>query len=291
MLILVFQRNVLMHGRKALLAFLILLIFSHLTPQNTCLAETAVISVNFRDASGVLPMVETLLSPQGRATVDVRTNTIVVSDDSASVKKIRDFLAHIDKPVEQVTIRFRFQQAGVSKNRDISASGKVSGDNWSVSVGRGSKKEGVHVRAQDRRGSVAQSSESFVRVLSGDAAYIRVGTEIPYTERWGYLCRRYARSVKKTDFQHMETGMEVRPVVTKERVHIEIIPRVSYKEPGEKGVIHLSEASTRVSVSKGQWVTIGGHGQGSNEVIREILSRRSAEDQTTMSLSLMVDNN
>jgi type II secretory pathway component GspD/PulD (secretin) len=278
-----------MYARKALLAFFILLIFSHLTPQSICLAETAVISLNFRDASGVLPLVETLLSPQGRATVDARTNSIVVSDDRVSVQKIRDFLAHIDKPVEQVTIRFRFQHSGASKDRDISASGKVSGDDWSVSVGRERKKEGVHVRAQDREGSVARNSESFVRVLSGDAAYIRVGTEIPYTERWGYLCRRYARHVRKVDFQHMETGMEVRPVVTKERVHIEIIPRVSYREPGEKGVIRLSEASTRVSVAKGQWVTIGGHGQGSNEVIREILARRSAEDQASMSLSLMVE--
>ncbi len=291
MLVLVSQKYGLTHGRKAHLVFLFLLLFFHIAPQNRCLAETAVISISFRDASEVLPMVETLLSPQGRASADVRTNSIVVSDDSVSVKKIRDFLAHIDKPVEQVTIRFRFQQTGGSKSRDISASGKVSGDNWSVSTGKGSQKEGVHVRAQDRRGSVAQRTESFVRVLSGDAAYIRVGEEIPYTERWDYLCRRYARSVKEVDFQIIETGMEVRPVVTKERVHIEIIPRVSYKEPGEKGVILFSEASTRVSVSKGEWVTIGGHGKESNEVIREILSRRSAEEQSSISLSLMVDNN
>jgi len=278
-----------MHDRKALLTFLFLLILSHLSPQNTCLAETAVIRVNFRDATEVLPMVETLLSPQGKASADVRTNSIVVSDDTDSVMKIRDFLAHIDKPVEEVTIRFRFQQAGSSKNRDISASGTVSGDKWSVSAGGGSKKEGVHVRAKDRSTRLSQSSESFVRVLSGDVAYIGVGTEIPYTERWRYLCRRYARPYKRVEFQTMETGMEVRPVVTKERVHIEIIPRVSYKEPGQKGVIRLSEASTRLSISKGEWVTIGGYGQRSNEVIREILSRRSAEDQTTMSLSLMVE--
>ena len=278
-----------MHGRKALLTFLFLLILSHLSPQNTCLAETAVIRVNFREASEVLPMVETLLSPQGKASADVHTNCIVVSDDTDSVRKIRDFLAHIDKPAEQVTIRFKFQQAGSTKNRDVSASGKVSGDKWSVSAGRGSKKEGVHVRAQDRRTKLAQSSESFVRVLSGDAAYIGVGTEIPYTERWRYLCRRYARPYRKVEFRTMETGLEVRPVVTKERVHIEIIPRVSYREPGEKGVIRFSGASTRVSVSKGEWITIGGHGQSSNEVIREILSRRSAEDQTTLSFSLMVE--
>lgn len=234
-------------------------------------------------------MVETLLSPQGRASADVRTNSIVVSDDSVSVKKIRDFLAHIDKPVEQVTVRFRFQQTGISKNRGISASGKVSGDNWSVSAGKGGKKEGVHIRAQDSKGRGAQTSESFVRVLSGDTAYIRVGEEVLYTERWDYLCRRYGHYVKKVDFQIIETGMEVRPVVTKERVYIEIIPRVSYKEPGKKGVILFSEAATRVSVSKGEWVSIGGHGKETHEVIREILSRRSAEEQTTLSLSLRED--
>ena len=278
-----------MHDRKALLTFLFVLILSHLSPQNTCLAETAVIRVNFRDASEVLPMVEMLLSPQGKASADVRTNSIVVSDDTDSVMKIRDFLAHIDKPVEEVTIRFRFQQTGISKNRGISASGKVSGDNWSVSAGKGGKKEGVHIRAQDSRGRVAQRTESFVRVLSGDTAYIRVGEEVPYTERWDYLCRRYGRYVKKVGFQIIETGMEVRPVVTKERVHIEIIPRISYEEPGKKGVILFSEAATRVSVAKGEWVTIGGHGKQSHEVTREILSRRSAEEQATLSLSLMVD--
>lgn len=289
MLVLVSQKHGLTHGRKAGLIFLFLLIFFNIALQNRCLAESAVISINFRDASEVLPMVETLLSPEGRASVDVRTNSIVISDDSVSVKKIRDFLAHIDQPVEEVTIRFRFQQTGISKNKGISASGKVSGDNWSVSAGKGGKKEGVHVRAQDSRGRVAERTESFVRVLSGDAAYIRVGEEIPYTERWDYLCRRYGRSVKKVDLRIIETGMEVRPVVTKERVHIEIIPRVSYKEPGKKGVILFSEASTRVSVSKGEWVTIGGHGKESHEVIREILSRRSAEEQSSISLSLMVD--
>lgn len=288
MLVLVLQKNERMFWKKAFLASLFLIILSHVAPA-LGQAETAVIKVNFREVSEVLPMVEMLLSPQGRATADGRTNSIVVRDDSLSVKKIRDFLAHIDRPVEQVTIRFRFQERSGSKERDISASGKVSGDHWSVSVGKGRKKEGVRVRAQDGERSGAKSSESFVRVLSGDAAYIRVGTEIPYTERWKYLCRRYAPSLKNVDFQTIDTGVEVRPVVTKERVHIEIIPRVSYREPGNRGVIRFLEASTRISVSKGEWITIGGHREEANEVIREILSRRHAEDHTTLSLSLMVN--
>lgn len=277
-----------MHFRRFLLTFFCLLLFSHLVLRETCLAETAVIRLHFRDASEVLPMVETLLSSEGRATIDSRTNSVVVSDNSESVRKIREFVAHVDKPVEQVTVRFRFQEEGALKSRDLSASGRVSGDDWSVSAGR-DRREGVNVRAQDRRTSLEQRSESFIRVLSGDAAYIRVGKEIPYTERWGYLCRRYAHSLEGVNFQKIETGVEVRPVVSGNRVHIEIIPRVSYREPGDKGVIRFAEAATRVSVSKGQWITIGGHGKTGHEVIREILSRRSAEDQTTVSLSLMVE--
>ncbi len=277
-----------MNFRRFLLTLFCFLPIFHLVQQETCVAETAVIELHFRDASEVLPMVETLLSSEGRATIDSRTNSVVVSDNSESLRKIREFLAHIDKPVEQVTVRFRFEEEGASKNRDLSASGRVSGDNWSVSAGR-DRREGVHVRAQDRRTSQEQRSESFIRVLSGDAAYIRVGKEIPYTERWAYLCRRYAHSCESVGFQTIETGVEVRPVVSGNRVHIEIIPRVSYREPGDRGVIRFAEAATRVSVSKGQWITVGGHGRAGHEVIREILSRRSAEDQTTVSLSLMVE--
>lgn len=277
-----------MHGRKALLTLFCLLIFSHIVPQNTCLAELAVIKVNFRDASEVLPMVETMLSPEGRATVDTRTNSILISDNSESLNKIRELLAHIDKPVEQVTIRFRFQEEGVSKERDISASGTVSGDKWSVTIGK-DRREGIHLRAQDKKANLAQKSESFVTVLSGSAAYIGVGEEIPYTERWVYLCQRYAHLVVTVEFKRIETGMEVRPIVAGDHVHVEVIPRISYEEPGDKKVIRFSEAATRLFIPRGQWITIGGHGKKSNEVIREILSGRSAEDRTAISLSLMVE--
>ena len=281
-------RGFFMHARKILLAFLCLLIFSHFVPLNACLAETAVIKVNYRDASEVLPMVEAFLSQEGRATVDVRTNSIMISDESESLKKIREFLAHIDKPAEQVTIRFRFQEEGISRERDMSASGTVSDDKWSVSAGK-DRREGLHVRAQDRSVSVARNVESFITVLSGSAAYIGVGEEIPYTEKWIHLCGRYAHFDRRVDFKTIETGMEVTPVVSGDRVHIEIMPRISYKEPGDRGVIRFTEALTRVTVSKGEWVNIGGHGKSGNEVIREILSRRSADDRTSVSLLLKVE--
>jgi len=245
------------YHRRIFLVVFCMLIFSLIGLQDTYPAETAIIKIRFREASGLLPIVETMLSPEGRAVVDVRTNAIIIVDEAESLKRIRKFLTHFDKPVQQVRIRFRFQEEGVSNERDVSVSGKVSGKKWSLSAGKMAK-EGVRVRARDKSVDQRRKSESFITVLSGSAAYILVGKKIPYTERWVYLSRRYARFTESVAFQRIETGMEVRPVVSGDRVHVEITPRVSYEEEGKKGVIRFTEASTKLSVPRGQWVTLGG---------------------------------
>ena len=80
----------------------------------------------------------------------------------------------------------------------------------------------------------------------------------------------------------------MRPVVAGDRVHIEIVPRISsFDEEAE--AIRLTEASTKLTVLRGQWVTIGGTSEQSNEAIRDILSTGSSSSNSTLSLSLMVE--
>ncbi len=251
-------------------------------------AEVAVIKVNYRSASDLLPLVQTLLSPGGKAAFDKGTNAIIVNDTSESVAKIRELLANIDKPSEQVRIRLRFQETGLSKDRDLSAPGKVSGDRWSTATGR-SRREGVQVRARDTRVNRQGTTESFISVMSGSFAYIWVGRDFPFSEQWVYLSRRYARVVEKLSFQRVETGFEVGPVITGNNVHLEIVPRISSLEEGERGVVRLTEASTTMTVPKGQWISIGGSSEQTTEVIRDILSSGSSSTRSTLSLSLKVE--
>jgi type II secretory pathway component GspD/PulD (secretin) len=95
--------------------------------------------------------------------------------------------------------------------------------------------------------------------------------------------------VETVQFQRVETGFEVKPVVAGDRVHIEIVPRISSLEDKERGIIRLTEASTTVTVLKGQWVTIGGSSEQTNEAFRAILSTGSSRSSSTVSLSLMVE--
>jgi type II secretory pathway component GspD/PulD (secretin) len=250
-------------------------------------AEVAIIKVNYREASDLLPLVLDLLSPEGKASVDTRTNSLIVIDSNPSLTKIQAFVTNMDKPAEQVKVRFRFQETGLSTDRDISTSGRVSGEHGSVAIG-GAEEEGMHVRALDSRTQHRGATESFISVLSGSSAYLWVGRDIPFTERWVYLTHTYAHVAETVKFQRVETGFEVRPVVAGDRVHIEIIPRISSFDEAQQ-VVRLTEASTKVIVLRGQWVTIGGTSEKSNEVIRDILSYGSSSANSTLSLSLMVE--
>jgi len=238
-------------GKRTLIIALGIIAISLTLIVNSSQAEVAVIKVDHRNASDIFPLVESLLSPGGKSALDLRTNTIIVNDTSESVAKIKALVTDMDKPAEQVRIRLRFQETGVSKDTDLSASGRISGDRWSVATGR-SRREGVHVRARDTRVNRQGSTESFISVMSGSFAYLWIGKDVPFTEQWVFLTRRYARVMERVNFLHVETGFEVRPVVSGNNAHIEIIPRISSLEKGDRGVVRFTEASTTMTVLKGQ---------------------------------------
>jgi len=285
---LVYDCGMSVHPKKVLIVAFGILLFSIFFPVNPCPADIAVIKIHFRDASELLPLVETLLSPDGKAFVDTRTNSIVVRDSSESLGQIRAALAESDKATEQIRIRFRFAQEHLSRKRDISLSGRVSGERGSVAIGE-RKRDGVTVHIGDREVNQRRNAESFITVASGGTAYICVGKDVPYTERWVYLSRRYSHVVETVNFRRAETGFEVRPVVAGDHVHIDIVPRISYEGSGKRGVIHFTEASTRLFVPRGKWITLGGDREESNEAIRDILTSGSTERSSTLSLSLMVE--
>jgi type II secretory pathway component GspD/PulD (secretin) len=276
------------NSKRSFLIFSCTLIFSLACLVGISLAaEVAIIKVNYRSAAEILPQVQDLLSPEGKATVDTRTNSLIVVDTKESLTKIQAFVISMDQPAEQVKVRFRFQEQGVSTNRGVGASGTVSGEHGSVTIG-GDRREGVHVRAQDRVVSRRGNTESFISVMSGSSAYLWVGKDVPYTEQWVYYTHHYAHVVGTVNFQRVETGFEVRPIVAGNNVQIEIVPRISSFERGEQ-VVRFTEAATTLTVPKGQWVTIGGSSEQSNEVFRDILSYGSSSTNSTLSLSLMVE--
>lgn len=252
-------------------------------------AEVAVLEVRFRNASELLPAVRALLTEEGRAAADAQSNSLVIVDRPEAVEQVRRFLAGLDKPAPQARITVRFEESGISAEQGLSASGSVSRGKGRVRLG-GRSSDGIELEVRDGKREGQSASQFFLRVSSGSAAYILVGKDIPYRQRWGDLCRRYAGCLETVAFRRIETGMEVTPVLMGDRADIEIVPRIARQGSGrERDVIRFAEAAMRITVPLGQWVDLGGAEESRNEVMREILSLGRSAEGSSLAISLMVE--
>ena len=255
-----------------------------------CRAETVKIPVTNRDASEVLPMVRTMLSSKGEVVVDKVSNSLIITDNEEAIEKIRAFLPSVDLLGKQVRIMVKFQEVGSSQDRSLSAGGTISGKGWEVSTKRKRRSSGVSINLRDQSTQKQRSSESFISVTSGNSAYIVAGEDIPYRERWLSLSRRYAHLVDTVVFRRVETGFEVRPVVTGRIVHLDITPRISYETTeGKEGTIRFTAAQTSISVPLGQWVSIGGTTNKENEVLNALLESGRGERGSSLSILMKAE--
>lgn len=245
-----------------------------------------IIQIRYRSAPDALRIVEKLLTKGGSVTMDERTNSLVVKDSEESVGRIVKIIETFDKAIEQAKIRVRFNENESDSSRLVSAGGSLHGKNWEISSGK--KKNGVEVRAEDVSKSRQTGSEYFISVASGSPAYIVTGKSIPYREKWVRIGGKRAVAGDSVHFEKIETGIEITPVIAGDHADIRIVPRIS--DGGQEGgIIRFSEASTRMTVPLGKWVTIGGADQKENEVLNAVLEKGGGTHDSFFSISIMIE--
>jgi len=184
-------------------------------------AAVEVISLNYRSAPEVLPLVEKHAFARGQ---DLRRRAHELPHHRrrrGGHRPVKQSLAVIDAPVRQATVRVRFQESGRREERSVSAGAGFGATTGPVSSDeRRAPATGWMCAAQDRSVSRSGSSEYFINALSGSWAYIRVGQDIPYTARWADLCRRYGRTVV---YQRIENGFDVKPVIRANMAHVRVV--------------------------------------------------------------------
>ncbi len=80
------------------------------------------IQINYAKAADMLALVSganKLLSERGRASVDSRTNTLIVMDTAKRIEEIRDIISRLDIPVRQVLIEARIVLATTGYSKDL----------------------------------------------------------------------------------------------------------------------------------------------------------------------------
>jgi len=81
--------------------------------------EIKLLPVNYATASSLESQVKGLLSDRGSVTVEARTNTLIIKDIPANIKKAVDLITQLDTQTPQVLIEARIIEAQSSFARDL----------------------------------------------------------------------------------------------------------------------------------------------------------------------------
>lgn len=124
--------------------------------------RTEFIQVNYAKAADLAALLgggdggAGLLSSRGSATVDERTNTMLIRDTSAKIEDIRAFFSKLDIPVQQVLIEARVVVANASSGMDLG----VEWGHVGLSRELGTNAAGETVARQDSNFTIGGSSNT-----------------------------------------------------------------------------------------------------------------------------------
>ncbi len=267
-----------MMRRLVLIVLLLMPMLSHAAEKQVL----EVISLGYRQADDVIPMLRPLLAPGG--TITGTKNQLVVRTTRANMAELKQVLAAVDSAPRRLMISVR-QSSGMDTSRDAaSVQGSVDvGTNARVTVPGRPGDPGVSVQSGRTRveGNVVSSQSArndqltqSVQVLEGNPAFIRTGQSaiVPNTQIIDTLT---GRQIIQGGGQTVEanTGFYATPRVSGDRVTLEIGTSRERLRNLETGSVSGQHVSTVVSGKLGEWIEIGGITQSMEQEQGEVLAR------------------
>ena len=232
-------------------------------------ADVEVLTLKYRNAEQVLPILRPLLEPGGA--VSGMQNQIVLRASRRNIDEIRRVLASIDSQPRRLMISVRQDTADNVQGRGASVGGSIS------------SRGGADIRARvfDNRNSSDESISQRLQVLEGYPATINIGQSVPVTTRSTIGSVTGANQggmvSETTTYRDASTGFEVVPRLSGDLVQLEISPRRETLAGAGPGSINSQRITTTASGRLGEWFELGGVSQDESRQGAGILYGSSGE--------------
>lgn len=261
-----------MPGKCQVIFFSLLL--AVLLGTSPCRADIKVLAVKHLMAEEIVSVVRDVLEGQGK--VSTWDNRLIVNASAEEIATIEEVLRQIDVPPTMLRISVRQEERkGRAANR-VTLTGTpkpgMAGVSPMVSAPKGAR----------QLGNTAEQTVQTLRVRDGGRGFILMGEMVPYVREMLLLARRYAGYGQTVDFQAVNTGFWVRPILERGYATLEIRPylegfqRSSARMMGMPAAVQLQELVSTLRVPLGQWVDLGHQLREGDEVSRAILSWRTS---------------
>ena len=255
---------------------------------------TEVIPLRYRTADEIIPVLRPLL-PQD-AVLSGLNNKLIVRTTPASMLEVKKLLASLDATPRKLMISVR-QDANLDAwQRGSEISGRVEGDNASVTMsgsptppGAQAKVGGVRARVY---GSADQDTDRIsqrVQVMEGGRALIRVGQSVPVAAGQVVDTPDGRRVLRSTEFRSANTGFYVVPRLAGDQVTLEIYTTAdAFKSPAS-AASDIQRLATVVTGRLGEWIELGAIGQHGFENRQSGLARSTDAVRDARAVLVRVD--
>lgn len=240
------------------------------------------IPVNHADLSNLVETIQSqgLLSERGKAIIDKRTNSIIITDMSKQFSNIKKLVKSLDQPIPQVHISAHIVTMNKQSMDELGIKWGYTGHSsqvlskFDVDFGITNAASSVGFNLAKLSGSLlnlelsALESENQLEIIASpnlltanqNMASIKQGTEIPYEVSNG------GNGSTSIEFKQAVLGLEVTPkIIANDQMILDLYitqntagRSIKRRDGGEALAIETQEIRTQVKVKSGETVVLGG---------------------------------
>ncbi|MDZ4211964.1 MAG: secretin N-terminal domain-containing protein, partial [Methylotenera sp.] len=214
-----------------------------------------IIDLQHRFAEDIIPIIQPLAGSEGAVTG--MQNHLIIRATPERMIEIEQVISTLDVARQNLKITVSHQNNLQTEREGVAVSGRKQIGNVDIGTNRYQKnvRDGVQLDIENSQHNTRSSSNQYINVIDGEAAFIRVGQSVPFTQEWVTLTRRYIRLQKTTEFIDISTGFSVRPRSIGDEIELQITPRIA--QLNQRGYIDFEELNTTVRVKRGEWLNLG----------------------------------
>jgi type II secretory pathway component GspD/PulD (secretin) len=229
--------------------FILMLVCSSLVYAEESVLE--IITLNYRPAEEVPPLLAPLLEPSERIVADGAN--LIIRATPERLEEIRALVAQLDAKLHNLLITVL--QGGNISAEELNAGARVQ---LNVPLDKPADASGrIQGQFHAAQSSAAADNTQTLRTLEGQAAYIKAGQSRPVRSVTVYdTGHGYPAAVSSTAMLEVTTGFAVTPRLSGDEVLIAVSPWSDRLQ--NNGAIATQSAATNLRAKLGEWIEIGG---------------------------------
>lgn len=242
--------------------------------------QTRIIRFNFMDVNEIQKTLSSMLTKRGKIEIDVRTNSLVITDIPERIDKIQEVTLQLDTKTPQVLIEAMMMTVKLTGDEQLGVNWTMTHKNvqaikanQSLSLGSaaiGSITYGktllpwadfsatIDFWLQNKKAQILANPR--ILTLDNLTAAIELTEQEPYTQQ--VTSTESTSSVKSVQFKEVPIKLYVKPHITKDKyIFMNIKTEQSYRSgytSDNQPIIDSRKAETNVMVRDGETIVIGG---------------------------------